>query len=513
MVGKDLLLVYDIGTTGLKCVVFSAQGQELLSASATYQTYYPGSGWAEQEAADFWTAAQRATAEILTAGTVQANSIAVIGLSGHMNGCLPVSAEGLPLHREIIHADSRSVEERKDIQRIIGQKEYYELTGNRVDEHLSLPKILWIKKNFPEVYRNTAFFINSKDYLRYRLTGRLGQTDFSDASLVCAMDIKQRRWSNPLLRELGLDTAMFPELHKSSEICGPLNREASRALALPEGIPVVFGGGDAACATRGAGVRDLSSAYAYIGSSAWISTLAPGPVGDPQQRTQNFFDLDPRKCNVCGTVQNAGIAVDWAHDLVAESLDYGTMDTEVAAVPPGSQGILFAPYLMGERTPYWDANARGSFVGLSLHHTRSALLRSVYEGVAFALKDVLKVYTDLGIQPEYLTLLGGGSKSRVWRSIFSDIFALPIAPHSAPTNATSLGAAMAAAVGTGLYTDLDSATAMARILSTENPSPGGIETYQRIYPIYRKLYEALRPITNDLANIRITEEYNESRGN
>ena len=513
MAGKDLLLVYDIGTTGLKCVVFSDQGQELLSASATYQTYYPGSGWAEQESQDFWIAAQRATAELQAQGTLHTDRIAAIGLSGHMNGCLAVSAAGEPLYRELIHADSRSVEERKDIQRRIGLENYYTLTGNRADEHLSLPKILWIQKNLPEVYRRTAFFINSKDYLRYRLTGRLGQTDFSDASLVCAMDIKQQRWSDPLLRELGLDTAKFPEIHKSSEICGPLSQEASRALDLPEGLPVVFGGGDAACATRGAGVRDLSSAYAYIGSSAWISTLAPGPVGDPKQRTQNFFDLDPRKCNVCGTVQNAGIAVDWAHGLVAETLDYGPMDAEVAAVPPGSRGVLFAPYLMGERTPHWDANARGSFVGLSLHHTRSDLLRSVYEGVAFALKDVLNVYADLGIQPEHLTLLGGGSKSQVWRSIFSDVFALPIAPHSAPTNATSLGAAMAAAVGTGLYADLDSATRMAHVLPTETPSPGGIETYQQLYPIYRKLYQALRPITNDLANLRNTEEYNESRGN
>jgi len=285
------------------------------------------------------------------------------------------------------------------------------------------------------------------------------------------MDIKQPQWSAPLLRELGLDTAKFPEIHNSSEICGPLSREASRALGLPEGIPVVYGGGDAACATRGAGVRDLSSAY--IGSSAWISTLAPGPVENPKKRTQNFFDLDPRKCNVCGIVQNAGIAVDWAHSLVAETLDYGIMDTEVAAVPPGSRGVLFAPYLMGERTSHWDANARGSFVVLSLHHTRSALLRSVYEGVAFALKDVLNMYADLGIQPEHLTLLGGGSKSRVWRSIFSDVFALPSTPHSAPTNATSLGAAMAAAVGTGLYADLDSATLMAHVLPTETPSPGG----------------------------------------
>lgn len=513
MAGKDLLLVYDIGTTGLKCVVFSAQGQELLSASATYPTYYPGSGWAEQESQDFWIAAQRATAEIQASGNLRSERIAAIGLSGHMNGCLAVSVSGEALHRELIHADSRSVAERKDIQRIIGPENYYTLTGNRADEHLSLPKILWIRKNLPEVYRKTAFFINSKDYLRYRLTGRLGQTDFSDASLVCAMDIKQRRWSETLLKELDLDPAKFPEIHQSSEICGGLTQEASRALNLPEGIPVVYGGGDAACASRGAGVRDLSSAYAYIGSSAWISTLAPEAVADPQQRTQNFFDLDPRKCNVCGTVQNAGIAVDWVHGLVAENLDYGTMDAEVAAVAPGAQGVLFAPYLMGERTPYWDANARGSFVGLSLHHTRSNLLRSVYEGVAFALKDVLNVYADLGIQPKSLTLLGGGSKSPVWRSIFADVFALPVAPHSAPTNATSLGAAMAAAVGTGIYDNLDTAAVMAHVLSTEAPSPEGIEAYRRLYPVYRKLYEALRPITNDLANLRNTEEYNESRGN
>jgi len=496
----DAILVYDIGTTGLKCAAFSLSGVELRSATSTYRTFYPEVGRAEQDAEDFWTAAVEATGRVLSGGAVKRARILTIGLSGHMNGCLPVDGEGRPLCREIIHSDSRSVAECADILRTVPHETVYALTGNRVDEHLSLPKILWIKKNRPDLYRKTAFFLNSKDWLRGRLTGLGGQTDYSDASLVCAMDLRAGAWSRTLLKEVGLDPAKFPEIRPSAEFCGGLSREAARALGLAEGLPVVFGGGDAACATRGAGVTDTSSAYANIGSSAWISTLAEGPVMDPAMRMQNFCDLDGRKCNVCGTVQSAGIAVDWALSLI--SGDRAAMDEAVSSVPPGSDGILFAPYLMGERTPHWDANARGCFVGLSLYHGRAALIRAVYEGVAFALRDVFGIYRELGMSPCGLTLLGGGARSPVWRGIVAEVLGRPVLPHASPTNATCLGAAMAAGTGAGVWRSLDEAALIAKTMPEETPDPGRAAVYDRLYPIYSCLYERMKPIFDELALIR-----------
>ncbi len=496
---KDTILVYDIGTTGLKCAAFSLSGEEVRSATSAYRTFYPEVGLAEQDAGDYWTAAVDATGKLLADGTVVPSRILTIGLSGHMNGCLPVDAEGHPLCREIIHSDSRSVSECADILRAAPHGEIYELTGNRVDEHLSLPKILWIKKNLPDLYGKTAFYLNSKDWLRGRLTGQWGQTDFSDASLVCAMDLREGIWAESLLKEIGLDPAKFPEIRKSTDHCGGLSSDAARELGLPEGLPVVFGGGDAACATRGAGVTDASTAYANIGSSAWISTLANAPIMDPAMRMQNFYDLDGRKCNVCGTVQSAGIAVDWALSLISK--DHATMDGAVTSVPPGSDGVLFAPYLMGERTPHWDANARGSFVGLSLYHGQPAFIRAVYEGVAFALRDVFRIYGELGMEPSELTLLGGGAKSPVWRNIISEVLGRPVLPHATPTNATSLGAAMAAGTGAGVWRSLDEAALISRTLPRETPHAGKAAVYERLYPIYSSLYERLKPIFDELARV------------
>ncbi|HUV09190.1 MAG TPA: FGGY family carbohydrate kinase [Spirochaetia bacterium] len=234
-----------------------------------------------------------------------------------MNGCLPGDGEGTPLHREHIRSDSRSRAERTEILGIVLLPEVYTLTGNRVDEYLSLPKILWIKNHRPQVYRRTAYFLNSKDYLQFRSTGVLGETDYSDASLVSTMDLQSRCWADALIREPGLDPAKFPLIRESTALAGGITREAATALGLAEGVPVVVDAGDAACATRGTGVMDPFAVCACIGSSAWISTLAETPCIDPDMRIQNFFDLDGRKCNICGTVQSAGITADWVISLVS----------------------------------------------------------------------------------------------------------------------------------------------------------------------------------------------------
>ncbi len=498
---EDLILVFDIGTTALKSALFSPSGEELASTTSPYPTSYPKPGWAEQDARGYWTAACEATRKL--AEGVDLGRVAAIGLSGHMNGCLAVDDQGTPLAPLIIHSDVRGTEEKKAILRVIPEEDFYRLTGNRPDEHLSLPKILWVAQKRPDIYSSTAYFLNSKDYLRFRLTGVLGETDFSDASLTCAMDIQGRSWASELLGELALDPGRFPHIRASDEEAGRLTTEAAEALGLTSGIPVSVGGGDGACATRGAGVVDGRDAYACIGSSAWISTLAEHPIYDRAMRIQNYYDLGGHRCNVCGTVQSAGAAIDWALDLVLGPgpRDFPSLEERLRKVPAGSDGVLFAPYLMGERTPHWDPVARGSFVGFSLKHGSDALLRSVFEGVAFALKDVLSVYEDLGLHPTELTLLGGAARSDLWRGIMRNQWGLPVRPHGAPASATALGAAMAAGIMVGMWSSYDEACALVQKGKEIPEDREDSQVYQTLYPIYKELYRALSPLYHRIAEL------------
>ncbi|MCF7944361.1 MAG: hypothetical protein K9L75_02335 [Spirochaetia bacterium] len=503
------ILVYDIGTTSLKSALITLQGEDAGSVSISYATSYPAPGMAEQDPEIFWTAAVRGTRQLMKSGKVNPKDIQCIGLSGHMNGALPVEADGRIPYPELIHSDSRSSEECSEILHAVPHETVYKRTGNRVDEHLSLPKILWIKNHRPDVYKKTAYFLNSKDYLRYRLTGILGETDYSDGSLTGAMEIRKRNWDFDFLKELGLSAEKFPALRKAAEIAGTLTDEAAHVLEIPSGIPVSYGGGDAACSSRGAGVKDNTKAYASIGSSAWVSTLTDEPVLDEHMRMQNFYDLDGKKCNFCGTVQSAGIAVDWVHGITQEdgegkaaALNYREKEEGLDGIPPGSDGVIFLPYLMGERTPHWDAQSRAAFVGFSLYHGKKAMLRSVYEGTAFALKEILSIYHELDFSIDEFFLLGGGVRSEFWRNIICDILALPVRVHTLPTQAASLGAAMAAGTAAGIWDNLDQAVSISKFGERQYPETSRTEIYDGLFSVYKSAYHQMKPLYRKLAELR-----------
>lgn len=507
----ECILVFDIGTTSLKTVIFDCHGKELGSVSRRYPTSYPGAGMAEQQPEDFWNAAVDGVRDLTARDVLEGKRLEVIGLTGHMNGCLLVDSEGIPVYPELIHADSRSTDQCRRLLEVIPHREIYRRTGNRVDEHLSLPKLLWIRDHQEDAYNRTAWFLNSKDYLRFKLTGILGESDYSDASLTGALDITAKRWDRELITEVGLSPDIFPSLVKSTDITGTLSREAALILGLPEGVPVSGGGGDAACSTRGAGVTTSRQAYGSIGSSAWISTLAEHPVYDDQMRMQNFYDIDGEHCNICGTVQNAGAAVDWVLGLFypgegRSNDEYRAIEDSLRRIPPGSKGVLFLPYLMGERTPHWDAAARGAFVGLSLLHSRETMVRAVYEGVAFALRDIMDVYQDLSMDLDSFTLLGGGVRSEVWRSIISTVVGIPMALHRIPTHAASLGAALGAGVGAGIWSSLDEAASLPLTGEVIEPDREQQADYDRIHLIYRDLYGHLKPAFESLAQVRAAGE-------
>ncbi|AEV30136.1 pentulose/hexulose kinase [Sphaerochaeta pleomorpha str. Grapes] len=488
------ILVYDIGTTSVKTILFGTDGRETESISIPYKTSYRQQ-CVEQDPEDFWKAAIIGTQNL---SEISKSMVLGIGISGHMNGALCIGKQGQSIRPELIHSDTRSTEECNLLRKI--QPKIYQINGNRVDEHLSLPKIYWIYRHEKETYERTAFFVNAKDYVRTQLTGIVGETDFSDASLSCCLDMHTREWDSDLLTSLGLDPNRFPTLKKSTELGGYLTKEASALLGLQQGIPVAMGAGDAACATRGAGIKDTDRAYACIGSSAWISTLGTQILADKEMRLQHFFDLDGLHINVCGTVQCTGIAFDWI--LKTLGLERQKVERHLSNARPGSEGILFAPYLLGDRSPFWDSKARGSFVGLSLSQSPLDIAQSVYEGVSFALKNVLDVYAELGFTYESLTVTGGVARSLSYVQMLANVLGKTLKTQQHPTQGSGFGAAIAAMVAVGFYHDLDEA--IDQMIVKENcitPESLKASQYDELYPIFRKLYKSEKPINDALYRI------------
>jgi xylulokinase len=411
-----------------------------------------------------------------------------------MNGCIPIDAAGEALYPNIIHSDIRAGAQLEQISAAVPAEEFYARTGNRLDMHYTLPKMLWLREHHPEVFSRARWFINTKDALYGFLTGVYGITDYSDASLTGALRIHEGAWDDELLCALGVDPAVMPEILPSHDARGRLSDGAARAIGLPSGIPVSVGAGDGVCASHGAGLFTVGSAYANIGSSAWLCTLSDTPVIDRDMRAFNFLDMDGKRSNVCGTVQSAGAAMDWAvqnlllpgRELTEETFD--EIATLAGSVPPGAEGVFFLPTLMGERTPYWDASARGTLIGATLYHGRGHIARAAYEGVAQALHLCDGVMRENGLRYGSLALVGGGTQSGIWPQMLADMLDIETRVHLRPREATSLGAAMAAGVGVGIFKDYEDASRMAGFSGAHAPDPIRREEYARHFEIYRALY-------------------------
>ena len=501
---KDLLLTCDAGTTGCKCTVFNAQGEAVCSVKREYPTNYPRPNWSEQDPDVIKDAVFDGIKELLM--QVSAQRIACVGLSGTMNGCIPVDAGGKVLHPNIIHSDTRTEAQLDEISAVISMKDFYELTGNRIDCHYTLPKILWLKKHRPEVYAKTRWWLNTKDYIYGCLTGRFGYTDYSDASLTIALDIKNRRWANELLTELGLDTDRMPALLAGHDIKGRITRDVYYATGLITGTPVAIGGGDGACTARGAGVVNPGSGYTYIGSSAWVSQILSKPVFDEEARIFDYLDMDGQSYHVCGTVQCGAAAFDWATKNLLGSTDglmgISRVENMARQIKPGAEGVMFLPTLMGWRTPYWDANTKGVLMGFSLYHDQRHIARAVYEGIAYALNSCVQVMNECGAPINSMMLTGGGARSGLWPDMLSSIYGLETRVHKSPGETTSLGAAIAAGVGVGMFRTYEDAAAVISARSVHPVNVQWQEEYARYYPLYAQIYERVKPINDAIAAIK-----------
>ncbi len=497
------ILAHDLGTTGNKASLFDQQGQPVASAFSEYRTTYARPGWAEQDGADWWRAVRGSTRELLSRSGVRPTDIAAVSFSGMMNGALPVDVTGAPLRPAIIWADQRATAEAEFLARCCGAEQIYRRTGHRASASYTAAKMLWIQRHQPEIYTRTHQFLQAKDYAAYKLSDAFA-TDYSDASSTNLFDLEQRNWAVDVIEAVGLDSRKLPPVHPSNAVIGQVTREAAAETGLLAGTPVVIGGGDGACATVGAGSVHPGDAYNYIGSSSWIAMTTERPLYDPQMRTFTFAHLDPGLYFPTGTTQCAGGSYDWLERLLrgeGETPLYDEMSAAAAEVEPGARGLLFLPYLIGERSPHWNPLARGAFVGLTMSHGRAEMARAVLEGVAFNLRMILDAFLEQGVAITSLRLIGGGARSPLWRQILADIYELPILRPTLLTEATSLGAAIAGGVGVGLFPDFRVAHKLVRVEAAERPDPAHSQHYAVLYNLFQETYKALEPIFEQLASL------------
>lgn len=484
---RDMILAFDVGTSSLKASVVDREGRIAASEKAVYDTYHPAPGISQQDPEDWWRGVCAVSSALAERRPDLVGRIAAIGVSGHMLGCIPVDHRGTPLYLALIHSDSRAGRQFGVIEQLVGAQEIYKMSGNVLDARASLCKMLWFRQEEPEIYGRTAKFLQSKDYIAAKLTGNIDTTDLSDGSHGALIDITKRAYDPALYRTLDLDPAKLPALHAGTDIVGYLTKESAHAMGLTEGIPVIAGGGDGACADLGAGNVRAGDTYCCLGTTAWISRFVPAPYFDPEHRTFNIMSLDGVNCCMFGTMQSAGGAVSWAMDLLGiENVE--EFNRLAADAPPGSDGLLFLPYLDGERSPLFDAAASGMFFGLSLSHTRAHGARATFEGVGYALRSILEVFLEQGDSPQ-IRMIGGGAKSQLWRQILADIWKRPAAMlNTSADDATSLGVAAAAATAAGLFPDLAQAAAhitTGQVQQVSDQAP----VYDPYYSVFRDLYE------------------------
>lgn len=493
------ILAHDLGTSGNKATLYDLEGNLIGSAVHSYRTFYPHNQWVEQNPEDWWKAVCLSTIELLSSTGIPAEKLAVVSFSAQMMGCLLVDCGGVPLRPMITWADTRSGKQEQRMIDAIGAERGYHITGHRLSASYSAAKLLWIKENEPEVYGKAAKMLNAKDYIIYRLTGVM-LSDYSDASGTNLLDIEKKEWSQELIEAFGIHADLLPELHASTEIAGTVTIEASNLTGLMEGTPVVIGGGDGSCACVGAGVVQEGKAYNVIGSSSWISMAAKKPYFDPEMRTFNWVHLDPALYTPCGTMQAAGYSYSWYRDtFCAQELQqakeqktsvYRLLDQQVLTSPPGANGLLYLPYLLGERSPRWNIDARGAFVGMGISTVKADYTRAVLEGVGYNLKiilDILEGYSPI----EHITVIGGGAKGEAWLQVLADIWQKTLDVPRYLEEATSMGAAVCGGVGIGAYKDfsvMDHFNCSERKI-TPNPMNAGV--YQKMYRAFNAAYDGM----------------------
>jgi xylulokinase len=469
------LVGLDVGTTGVKALALSPEGDVLARAEESYDLSTPHPGWAEQDPEDWWQAAERALAAL-------GGEPAAIGLSGQMHGLVVLDDQDRVLRPAILWNDQRTEAECAEIEQRIGLQRLVQLTGNRALTGFTAPKLLWLRRHEPETYARLAHVLLPKDYVRLRLTGERA-IDVADASGTLLFDVAGRRWSQEMLDALEIDPEWVPRVLESPEVSGETQN----------GVPVAAGAGDQAAAALGVGVDRPGPISIVLGTSGVVFATLPTFAADPQARVHAFCHAVPGGWHAMGVMLSAAGSLRWLRDVLGAN-GYDELTATAEAWPPTAEGLTFLPYLVGERTPHADPHARGAFAGLSLRHDRGALVRAVLEGVAYGLRDSLELLRELGVDPESGRVSGGGARSELWLRIIASVLDLPL-QRTAADEGSAYGAALLGGVAAGVFRDVhDAVTTCVGLLDTVEPDPRWRAAYEDGYRRFRLLYPALRPL-------------------
>jgi xylulokinase len=470
------LVGLDVGTTGVKALALSPEGDVLARAEESYGLSTPHPGWAEQDPEDWWRAAERALAAL-------GGEPAAIGLSGQMHGLVVLDDRDRVLRPAILWNDQRTEAECVEIEERVGLTRLIQLTGNRALTGFTAPKLLWLRRHEPTTYAQVAHVLLPKDYVRLRLTGEHA-IDVADASGTLLFDVARRRWSQEMLEALELDPAWLPRALESPEVSG-------ETVA---GIPVAAGSGDQAAAALGVGVDRPGPVSVVLGTSGVVFAALPAFAADPQARVHAFCHAVPGGWHAMGVMLSAAGSLRWLRDVLAPRGGYDELTAAAEEWPAGTEGLTFLPYLSGERTPHADPHARAAFAGLTLRHDRGAFVRAVLEGVAYGLRDSLELLRELGVDPRDGRVSGGGARSELWLRILASVLGLPIRRTTADEG-SAYGAALLGGVAAGVFRDVHEAvTTCVRLLDPVDPDPQWVDAYEHGYRRFQLLYPALRPL-------------------
>ena len=496
------VLGIDVGTGGTRAVIMDENGRIVASTTEDHQPFAsPRIGWAEQRPEDWWRAAKFAIRKAMEIGKLRGEEIACVGFSGQMHGAVMLDKFDEVVRPALIWCDVRTEKQCAELNQLIGAEKLIQLTCNPALANFTLTKLMWTRENEPENWARVHSVMLPKDYVRLKLTGERA-TDLADASGTLMLDVAQRKWSSEILQAVEMDQSLLPSLHESPDVCGKISAEGAEATGLKIGTPVVAGAGDQAAGAVGMGIAMPGAVSATIGTSGVVFAATDRPALDPKGRLHTFCHAIPGRWHVMGVTQAAGLSLRWFRDCFGSKFAEQNVDTyeqltaEAATVPAGAEGLLWAPYLMGERTPHLDPNARAAFIGLTASHTRAHVIRAILEGVTFSLRDTFTIFGEMNVPVNCIRLGGGGATSVLWRQIQADIYGKEVEIVEAEEGA-AFGAAMLAGVGAKIWPSVDAAcNAVVRVVKRVRPDPANAMAMNISYEKYGRIYAGMKFILN-----------------
>ena len=497
----SVILGIDLGTQSVKGVLIDAEKGVITAAGKDYEVLTPELNFAEEDPAEWWDAFKEVLVALKEKNPVEFAEIAAIGITGQMHGLVVLNKEHKPLMPAIIWVDQRSKKQLEEIYKTVDENDIKSHIHNRIFTGFALPSLLWIKEERPEIYKQIDKIISPKDYIRLKLTGELG-CEATDASAMTMFDIPARNWYFDLTDKLGFDKKIFPECRESTETAGYVTSEASNETGLKKGIPVIFGSGDQSALLIGNGVYKEGMLASNIGTGGTMAAWSQKDIYDEKLRTHTFCNAYDKSYVVFGAILGGGISMRWLRDNILRAKDYEEMTSWAEEIAPGSGGMFFLPYLGGERTPHMNPDAQGMFFGLKLKQDRRYMVRSVMEGVVYALKDNLNIIEEMGVKIDKIIASGGGARSSLWLQIQADVFERDIYLTDAEEQA-ALGIAVLAGVGTGIFKDLEEGCGKLIHFKDKvyHPNTYNTEIYREGYEIFRELYKSNVHLMDKTANL------------